>query len=218
MSVITERNDIVTNTLDTIGPIVASDLEFVKRDIQKVQDKLGPALVKSNNDTKAVMIYTTLVVLLAIGLATLITRQIQTIEYFVINGLNGSSSEVHTSIDSTIIECRSSFSTIWRTGEFLEATSTSLQQMVAMTNRNAENARDADKFMDSTKTILEEANASMEKLQTAMIDILNASKETSGIIKTIDEIAFQTNLLALNASVEAARAGDAGLQIRCSCK
>ncbi len=40
--------------------------------------------------------------------------------------------------------------------------------------------------------------------------IEKSAQEISQIVGVIDEIAFQTNLLALNASVEAARAGDAG--------
>jgi len=45
---------------------------------------------------------------------------------------------------------------------------------------------------------------------SAMSGIETATAEMNAIIDLIEDIAFQTNLLALNASVEAARAGDAG--------
>jgi methyl-accepting chemotaxis protein len=92
----------------------------------------------------------------------------------------------------------------------IEETSSSMEEMSAMTKQNADNAQQANAMMSEAQHIVEQANTSMGDLVSSMVEISNASEETSKIIKTIDEIAFQTNLLALNAAVEAARAGEAG--------
>jgi methyl-accepting chemotaxis protein len=92
----------------------------------------------------------------------------------------------------------------------IEETSSSLEEMSSMTRQNAENADHANRLMLDVRRVGGKANESIARLTASMREISNASKETSKIIKTIDEIAFQTNLLALNAAVEAARAGEAG--------
>jgi methyl-accepting chemotaxis protein len=79
-----------------------------------------------------------------------------------------------------------------------------------MTQKNKESADHANSLMKAGNQIVSKANGAMTELNQSMIQISEASQETSKIVKTIDEIAFQTNLLALNAAVEAARAGEAG--------
>ena len=68
----------------------------------------------------------------------------------------------------------------------------------------------ASRLVDQATGYAAEADPKMEQLTAATQNINQSSAQIGTIIKTIEDIAFQTNILALNASVEAARAGNAG--------
>ncbi|MEJ5260600.1 MAG: methyl-accepting chemotaxis protein [Anaerohalosphaeraceae bacterium] len=92
----------------------------------------------------------------------------------------------------------------------LTQTSSSLEQITAMTKTNAQHAQEANRLAEEARQNTEKGRRAIETMNNAIENIQKSSEGTAKIIKVIDEIAFQTNLLALNAAVEAARAGEAG--------
>lgn len=81
-NLIVERNRIIQDTLDVIGPQVAKNVEDVKLSVMKEQDTLGPEL-EENTETSVTITVTLSVVATLLGLAaayvltTAITRPIQ---------------------------------------------------------------------------------------------------------------------------------------------
>lgn len=98
---------------------------------------------------------------------------------------------------------------------------TVLANVVAETNESGEQAitniketmTEADSGRMSMKQVtnsMEEMKQSMSTLENSIKGVGTAAEKIDNITSTIREIADETNLLALNASIEAARAGDAG--------
>jgi methyl-accepting chemotaxis protein len=93
----------------------------------------------------------------------------------------------------------------------LQETTSSSQQIRAMSRDNAEHLRSVGEVTAGVDRSMSDSNTKLDQMIASMDAINGSSGQIARIIRTIDEIAFQTNILALNAAVEAARAGEAGL-------
>ncbi len=92
----------------------------------------------------------------------------------------------------------------------VEESSASLEEITAMSRETSNLTRGAENLMNENISKSGQSLKALIELTREMNQVEADSGQMSGIMKTIDDIAFQTNLLALNAAVEAARAGDAG--------
>jgi methyl-accepting chemotaxis protein len=147
-------------------------------------------------------------VALALGFASSVTIVRPLLR--AVEGLRDSSLQVNTVSERVSMVSQTLAGGASQQAASLEETFTTLEQMSAMTQRNAESAKEADTLANQARAQANQGRESMARMEKVINQIKESSDETVKIIKTIDEIAFQTNLLALNAAVEAARAGDAG--------
>lgn len=92
----------------------------------------------------------------------------------------------------------------------LEETASAMEQLTATVQLNAENAQQASDLAAGAASMTARGREAVDSMVNTMRALHADSARMTGIISTIEGIAFQTNILALNAAVEAARAGEEG--------
>ncbi|MDR1706365.1 MAG: methyl-accepting chemotaxis protein [Clostridiales bacterium] len=94
--------------------------------------------------------------------------------------------------------------------ESLSSLSAIVGEIDVKTEENRRNTKMAEDLVRRTKEYIEQGDAEMRRMQSAMEEITASTRERSKLLAVIKDISFQTNLLALNASFEAAHAGEHG--------
>ncbi len=203
-----------TIATDTIAPLVlstgaaATKMEDEARRFMQTTAEEGRRTAARSSTAAWVVV----VVTIAVGMGGLLVLRGAGREFArVIASLSGSAGEVVSAGHRIAQSSQTLAGGAANQEEALQLTAGENSKVTEAADENRRNAALAAESVERANQRTNEAQQALDEMLKAMEGIHSSSRQIAKILKIIDDIAFQTNILALNASVEAARAGQAGL-------
>jgi len=205
------RNEIISGTLDRLGPVIAEDVEDVKLQYLAHQDELGPVVqAKSNNSITIVLITSAIALVIGCLSAFFITRSITGPVQRVVNFVNvlangdfttkleiDQQDEIGTmarALGKTVDELGQMIKEIVTGVNTLSSSSTELSAISEQLSGNAENTSSRSSAVASAA---EEMSTNMNSVSAAM----EQSASNVGMVATAtEEMTSTVNEIAQNAA------------------
>jgi methyl-accepting chemotaxis protein len=155
--------------------------------------------------------------LLAIGIAVVLTRTLSRQIGSAVQHMQSSSSELQTAANQQATgakEQSTAMNEITTTISELRATSKQIaegaQRVAHIAEETAKGARSGEQTVLKANDSIGGIKRQVDLIVTHMVDLGKKSQQVGGILEIVNELAEQTNILAINATIEAAGAGEAG--------
>jgi methyl-accepting chemotaxis protein len=124
--------------------------------------------------------------------------------------LAAASTELQTTAHSMSVTAEQTSSKSATVAAVSEEASTNVQTVAAATEQLSASINEISRQVAESTNIAGEAVAQADRTNAEVQALADAAQRIGDVVKLISGIAEQTNLLALNATIEAARAGEAG--------
>ncbi|MFT5726859.1 MAG: methyl-accepting chemotaxis protein [Desulforhopalus sp.] len=221
--IIQERNDIITNTLDIIGPQVAAAVEAVKLSVKEEQDILGPIVqAKSENAIRLTLIISAIAILVGIVFGVVLTRSItgpvQKVVDFVEKVAKGDFTDTLTvdqqdeigkmshSLSNTVTELGVMIKEIITGVNTLSSSSTELAAISTQLSSTSETASDRSNNVASASeqmsVNMSSVSAAMEQSASNVGMVATAAEEMSATVNEIAENAARAKSISEGAVIQ----------------
>jgi methyl-accepting chemotaxis protein len=190
---------------------------FVTREERLLEEGQAAATAAARSATLTVVAVVVLALLVASGLAYLLTRTLARQIGSAVQHVQSSSAELQSAASqqaSGAKEQATAMTEISTTINELLATSRqiaeSAQRVAQIAEQTAAGARTGDETVQKGQESVAGIKRQVDLIVGHMLDLGRRSQQIGGILEIVGELAEQTNILAINATIEAAGAGEAG--------